>query len=467
MPQLGESVVEGTVTRWLKKEGDTIGELDPLLEVNTDKVDTEIPSPAAGTVVKILVPEGTTVTAGTILAWIGEPGEAPNGGDGSPAAQSSAAETGAKEQEKAAGQSPAGDFLGGHTPGRDKELGFISPVVAKLAREHDVDLARVKGTVNAGRITKKDVLAFLEERSQTQPEASPPPVTETAAWETPGEGDLFRPTEMLFTRPQTDAALKTAPPPEVPAPAAAPSPTPPSEQSVPSQGVAIPVSRGQLVPHSPVRKAIAQHMVESKRTSPHVTTVMEADMTRVARHREGQKAAFARDGVRLTYTAYFLAAAVAALQAYPLVNSSWSEDGIRIHSGIHVGVAVSLGEHGLIVPVIRGADGLSLLGLARAVNDLADRARSRQLKPDEVKGGTFTISNHGTSGSLLATPIINQPQVAILGVGAVQKRVVVIDDAIAIRPMVYLTLTFDHRVLDGYTADQYLEKVVTALENWV
>jgi len=457
MPQLGESVVEGTVTKWLKKEGDSIGELDPLLEVNTDKVDTEIPSPAAGTVVKILVPEGTTVTAGTILAWIGEPGEASIGEDSPQPGQSAAAVPEVKEEVKA----------GGQTPGRDKALGFISPVVAKLASEHEVDLTRIKGTGNAGRITKKDVLAFLETRSQIQPESSTAPVRETAAWETPGEGDLFRPTEMVFARPQTDIAIKTTPPPEVPAPAAAPSPTPPTEQPVPSQGPEIPVSQGQVVPHSSVRKAIAQHMVESKRTSPHVTTAMEADMTRVVRHREAQKASFARDGVRLTYTAYFLSAVVAGLQAYPLVNSSWSDEGIRIHSGLHVGVAVSLGEHGLIVPVIRGADGLSLLGLARAVNDLADRARSRQLKPDEVRGGTFTISNHGTSGSLFATPIINQPQVAILGVGAVQKRVVVVDDAIAIRPMVYLTLTFDHRVLDGYTADQFLEKVVTALENWV
>jgi 2-oxoglutarate dehydrogenase E2 component (dihydrolipoamide succinyltransferase) len=272
---------------------------------------------------------------------------------------------------------------------------------------------------------------------------------------------------MVFPRPGTDVALKTSPPPEIPAPAAAPRPTPPGELPVPSSAAEIPIVRGRVVPFSAVRKAIAQHMVESKRTSPHVTTVMEADLSRVVRHLEANKANFARDGARLTFTAYFVSAAVAALQVYPLVNASWSEEGLRIHAGVHIGLAVSLAEDGLIVPVIRSADGLSLLGTARAVNDLADRARSRQLKPDEVKGGTFTITNHGTSGSLLATPIINQPQIAILGVGAIQKRVVVIEDAIAIRPMVYLSLTFDHRVLDGYIADQFLGKIVTALENWV
>jgi 2-oxoisovalerate dehydrogenase E2 component (dihydrolipoyl transacylase) len=221
-----------------------------------------------------------------------------------------------------------------------------------------------------------------------------------------------------------------------------------------------------------VRRAIAEHMVYSKHTSPHVTTVMEADLSRVVAHREANKAQFARDGANLTFTAYFVAATVAALKAFPLVNSSWSEEGIVLHKEINVGMATSLGEAGLIVPVIKNADGLSLLGVARAVNDLANRARSRQLKPDEVKGGTFTITNHGTSGSLFATPVINQPQCGILGVGAIQKRVVVINDdggsadAIAIRPMAYLSLTFDHRILDGAIADYFLGKVVEYLQNW-
>ena len=207
-------------------------------------------------------------------------------------------------------------------------------------------------------------------------------------------------------------------------------------------------------------------MVHSKRTAPHVTTVMEADMSRVVAHREANKGSYAREGANLTFTAYFVAASVAALKAHPIVNSSWEEEGVRIQPDINIGVAASLGEQGLIVPVIKNADRLSLLGIVRTINDLANRARARQLQPDEVQGGTFTITNHGVSGSLFATPIINQPQCAILGVGAIQKRVVVINDAIAIRPMVYISLTFDHRILDGAIADYFLAKLVESLENW-
>jgi 2-oxoglutarate dehydrogenase E2 component (dihydrolipoamide succinyltransferase) len=228
---------------------------------------------------------------------------------------------------------------------------------------------------------------------------------------------------------------------------------------------------GEIVPLTAVRRAIAEHMVMSKHTSPHVTTVMEVDLSRVVAHRQENKAAFARDGVNLTFTAYFVSAAVAALKAYPIVNSSWDAQGVLLHRNIHIGMATSLGEEGLIVPVIKHADGFSLLGLARTINDLAARARAKKLQPDEVKGGTFTITNHGTSGSLFATPIINQPQCAILGVGAVQKRVVVISDqnlgdSIAIRPMAYVTLTFDHRILDGAIADYFLGKLVETLSNW-
>jgi len=237
---------------------------------------------------------------------------------------------------------------------------------------------------------------------------------------------------------------------------------------------------GELVPFTAVRRAIAEHMVLSKHTSPHVTTVMEVDLSRVIAHRQANKEVFARDGVNLTFTAYFVAASVTALKAYPIVNSSFTDEGILIHKELNIGMATSMGEAGLIVPVIKNADSLSLLGLARAINDLANRARSRQLKPDEVKGGTFTITNHGAtsagtpgsglSGSLFATPIINQPQCAILGVGAIQKRVVVMSeagsDAIAIRPMAYLGLTFDHRILDGVMADNFLAKVVQTLQNW-
>ncbi len=436
MPQLGESVVEGTVTQWLRQEGETIQEFESLLEVNTDKVDSEIPSPAGGTLLKILVPAGTTVRAGTILAWIGQPGEAVPAGDGPLSAP--AAEPAPQAEAPAPPPAPV------PAAGRDRDLGFISPVVARLAREQGVDLTLVKGTGEGGRITKKDVLAFL---------AAPPPAqAEPLAWETPGEGDLFRPTELMFAAGAPPSAAPT--PPKA---ASTPPPAPPAPAAQPGD---------RLVPLDTLRKSIAAHMVMSKHTSPHVTTVMEANLQRVAAHREAHKAAFARDGVNLTYTAYWISALVAALKAVPLVNSSWTEEGILIHSAIHIGMATSLGAEGLIVPVIKHADGLSLLGLARSINDLAERARARRLQPDEVKGGTCTITNHGTSGSLFATPIINQPQCAILGVGAIQKRPVVIEDAIAIRPMVYLSLTFDHRILDGAAADQFLSTVVHTLQDW-
>ena len=413
MPQLGESVVEGTVTKWLKKEGEPIAEFEPLVEINTDKVDTEVPSPAGGVVLRVYVGEGETVRAGTMLASIGQPGEAPP--EAAPAPQT-------------AGAVPAAPRAESPAPAARSELGFISPVVARIAAEHAVDLGRVKGTGQGGRITKKDVLAALE---------SGPAPAAPAPWEQPALGELFRPTEELFGK--TGEAVQ--------APAAAPMP-------------------GSLVPLDSVRRAIADHMVLSKRTSPHVTTVMEADLSRVVAHRQAQRETFLRDGISLTFTPYFVSASVEALKAFPLVNASWSERGIVVHRGVHVGVAVSLGEKGLIVPVIKDADQKSLRRLAAEVNDLAARARSRQLKPDEVQGGTFTITNHGISGSLFATPIINQPQCAILGVGAIQKRVVVIDDAIAIRPMVYLSLTFDHRILDGAAADGFLARVVRVLQGW-
>ncbi|MGB8214241.1 MAG: dihydrolipoamide acetyltransferase family protein [Anaerolineales bacterium] len=418
MPQLGESIVEGTVVKWLKAPGQNIADLESLLEVETDKVVSEIPSPADGVLLAILVPEGMTVKVGTIIGWIGQAGEDIPGSNGP-------FETGGKED---------------NLP-MVSDLGFISPVVAKIAREKSVDLHKVKGTGLGGRITKKDVLAFLEASSQTQ----------AAIWETPSDGDLFRPTELVFTHP--DETKPNAGQSVVPAPALETS--------------------GQLIPHGIIRKQIAERMVFSKATSPHVTTVMEANLSRVVAHREAQKAAFAKDGAHLTYTAYMVSAAVTALKAFPMVNSSWEEAGIRLHQAIHVGMATSLGELGLIVPVIKNADGLSLLGIARAINDLAERSRNHKLQPDEVKGGTFTITNHGISGSLFATPIINQPQCAILGIGAIQKRVVVIsaedgsgNDAIVIRPMVYLSLTFDHRILDGVLADWFLAKTVETLEKW-
>jgi 2-oxoglutarate dehydrogenase dihydrolipoamide succinyltransferase (E2 component) len=429
MPQLGESVVEGTITRWLKNIGEYVEEYEPLLEINTDKVDTEIPSPSAGILTEIRVPEGTTVQVGATLAMIDAALETAGAGaaptvqpvTASPPMPESSPETDAIPPAENASPASA-------AAGRNHNLGFISPVVARIANEFGVDLTRVGGTGQGGRITKKDILAYIENQ--------PAPVA---------------------ALPEREEKPKLPPSPTPSAPAlAAPAPAP-----VP----------GELLPLNAIRRAIAEHMVFSRRTSPHVSTIMEVDLNRVVAHRSANKAEFARDGVNLTYTAYFTAAAVAALKAYSIVNSSWSDEGILLHRSINIGIATSLGEAGLIVPVIKNADGLSLLGLARAVNDLSSRARQRKLQPDEVREGTFTITNHGVSGSLFAMPIINQPQCAILGIGAIQKRVVVISDAIhgdtiAIRPMAYLSLTFDHRILDGATADYFLSKMVESLQNW-
>ena len=427
MPQLGESVLEGTITKWLKAKGDRVDEYEPLLEVNTDKVDTEIPSPASGVLLDILVGEGATVQAGSLLAWIGANGEAVPAGSPRPIpAEAASAE--AASAEAAPAVQPVTP-LATSAAGRKGDLGFISPVVARMATEHGIDLSLVPGTGQGGRITKKDVQTYLERLK----------VPALPAAEQAREGEKVEKVEK---------------------PAPTPSPLPPIP---PAPSTATP---GEILPLTPTRRLIAEHMVMSKHTSPHVTTVMEADMSRVAAHREVNKAAFARDGANLTFTAYFVAASVAALKAYPVVNSSWSDQGVVLHRQIHIGVATSLGEEGLIVPVVKNADSYSLLGLARAVNDLAERARAKKLQPDEVKGGTFTITNHGVSGSLFATPIINQPQCAILGVGVIQKRAVVINDAIAIRPMVYISLTFDHRILDGAIADYFLGKIVETLQSW-
>jgi 2-oxoglutarate dehydrogenase dihydrolipoamide succinyltransferase (E2 component) len=428
MPQLGESVNEGTITKWLKAPGENVEEYEPLVEVNTDKVDTEIPSPGSGIVLATLVATGTTVHAGTLLAWIGQPGEIIPGEEGSPlSASPTPVETVPESLPNSIVASvPATDLGNDHqggsyqppVAGRDRNLGFISPVVARIASEYAIDLSQVKGTGQEGRITKKDVLAFIEKRGLEEQETGT--------------------TQISIT---------------------------PSSPNLPAVG------DSKLIPMTTVRRAIADHMVMSKHTSPHVTTIMEVDLSCVVAHRNANKDSFAREGVNLTFTAYFIASIVTALKTFPIVNSSWTEKGILMHRQINIGMATSLGEEGLIVPVIKNADGLSLLGLARTINDLASRARAKKLQPDEVKGGTFTITNHGISGSLFATPIINQPQCGILGVGAIQKRVVVINDknlgdVMAIRPMVYVGFTFDHRILDGAIADYFLKKAVDVLQYW-
>lgn len=409
VPLLGEGVEEVTIIKWLKKEGDSVNELEPLLEVNTDKVDTEIPAPASGTVLKIMAQEGVPAKVGAILAFIGKPGESV---DVSGVPVSSIEAPGAEKHQAKESVIPDSSHM-------THELGFISPVVAKIATEHGVNLQQVNGTGLNGRITKNDVLNFVETGKPAAPVAPAAPPT--------------------FHAPPVVTAT----------------------------------FGDQLVKHSTIRKQIADHMVMSKHISPHVLTVMEADMNRVIKHRSANKEIFTRDGINLTFTAYFITAIVAGLKAYPLVNSSWTDEGVLVHKAINIGMATSLAEEGLIVPVIKGADSLSLLAMARSVNDLANRARSKKLQPDDVKGGTFTLTNHGISGSLFAFPVINQPQCGILGVGAMQKRVVVIpadggagEDAIAIRPMVYLSFVFDHRILDGASADAFLTKVKVTLENW-
>lgn len=404
VPRLGEGVDEVTVTKWLKQVGDSVKELEPLLEVNTDKVDTEIPAPASGVVLKIVAQEGQVGKVGELLAIIGVAGEAVDSNQLSV----TSVEKLKVESEKLVEQKLTTLNLKPST-----ELGFISPVVAKVAAEHGINLSQVQGTGLNGRITKNDVLNYVES----------------------GKSQVASPK------------------------------SPVSSLQSPISNLQSQVS-GTLIKHTPIRKSIAEHMVMSKHTSPHVLTVMEADMSKVAKHRSANKAIFERDGINLTFTAYFMTAIVAGLKNYPIVNSSWSDEGVLVHKNINLGMAVSLGEDGLIVPVIKNADDLSLLAMARAVNDLANRARNKKLQPDDVRGGTFTLTNHGTSGSLFAFPVINQPQSGILGIGAMQKRVVVIDDAIAIRPMVYMSFVFDHRILDGASADWFLAKVKETLENW-
>lgn len=402
VPLLGEGVEEVTVIKWLKQEGDAVKELEPLLEVNTDKVDTEIPAPVSGTVLKIIAPEGLPARVGEVLAFIGKPGESTDAAAVSPAPTARPVQT-AEPPVPAAPDRPTGG---------PATTGFISPVVARIAAERRIDLSRVRGTGLNGRITKNDVLGYAEPSSA----GAPPARAVQPAARALSAGD-------------------------------------------------------ELVPHSVIRRQIADHMSASQKTSPHVLTVMEADMSKVSAHRLANKIAFDREGVRLTFTAYFVSAVVAGLKAFPMTNSTWTDEGVLVHRAVNIGMATSLGDEGLIVPVIKGADNLSLQATARAVNDLAERARSRRLIPEEVRGGTFTITNHGIGGSLFAMPIINQPQCAILGVGAIQKRAVAVPtpdggDAFAIRPMVYLSLVFDHRILDGGSADAFLMKVRQTLEAW-
>jgi 2-oxoglutarate dehydrogenase E2 component (dihydrolipoamide succinyltransferase) len=417
MPQMGESIVEGTLTKWLKKPGDRIERDEPLFEISTDKVDTEIPSPAAGTLSEILVEEGKTVGINTVVARIDEVGQASKPAQSAKPAQPASA----PPAPVAAAPPPPPPPTPEPEPPAEPQ-GPLSPLVRKMAREMNLDLSQVKGTGAGGRITKQDVESYAAQQAQAV--AAPP-----------------------------------APRPAVPAP-----PTPPAPAPL------APASAGQaktrIEPLSTMRQKIAEHMVMSKRTSPHVTTIHRVDMTKVAKMRDRYKATFqANYGFSLTYLPFITRASVAALHQFPLLNASLDGNSIIYHNEINIGIAVAL-ENGLIVPVIRNADEKNIAGLQRSIVDLAARARSRQLKPDEIQGGTFSITNFGSFGSMVGTPIINQPQVAILGVGTVDKTPVVIDDAIAIRSICHLSLSFDHRLIDGALADQFMTKLKQVLEAW-
>ncbi|PYV19780.1 MAG: dihydrolipoyllysine-residue succinyltransferase [Acidobacteria bacterium] len=425
MPQMGESVAEGTVTKWLKKVGDRVERDEPLFEISTDKVDAEIPSPASGTLAKILVKESETVEVNTVVAVID--GEGAAAAAAPPAAPAKAAKPAAGPEVAAAvtappkpeAAPPVTPAPGGRAaaPPSAGEKVRSSPLVRRIAREHNVDVAQIPGTGQGGRVSKKDILAYL---AQAGPSRAAVPVS--------------------------DVERKRAP-----APAA-----PRMVFSGPTETVAM----------TPMRRQIAEHMAVSKRTSAHVTTVFEIEMSKVVEMRERSAAEFERrNGLKLTYTPFFFRAAVEAIKEFPILNSSVEGTNIVYRRDVNVGVAVAL-ETGLIVPVIKNADEKNFLGIARAVEDLAGRARTKRLSVEEVQGGTFTLTNPGVFGSLFGTPIIHQPQVAILGVGAIEKRAVIRHDAIAIRPMVYLALTFDHRIIDGAVADQFMGRIKSVLENW-
>lgn len=389
MPQLGESVTEGTIVRWIKKVGERVEKYEPLLEVMTDKVNAEVPAPATGVLREILVPEGETVPVGRELAVIAEAGAEAETGPPSPAAPAAQ-----PRPEPAA-------------VGADVVQQRSSPIVRRLAQEYGIDLSEIKGTGIGGRVTKEDVLRYVAERQQAA------------------------------------AAVKETPPAEAPPPAG------PDEE---------------VIPVSPMRRQIAQHMVHSYQTVPHAWLAMEADVTRLVRLRESAKDEFRRrEGVDLTYLPFVVKAAVEALKEHPMLNAVWAEDKIILKKRINIGIAVAL-EDGLVVPVIKDADQKSIAGLARAIADLTDRARAGRLTLEDVQGGTFTVNNTGALGSVISRPIINEPQVGILTSEAIVKRPLVVDDAIAIRSVMFLCLSFDHRVIDGLAAARFLQAVKRRLE---
>ncbi len=409
MPQMGESIAEGTIVRWIKKVGDSIDRDEPLFEISTDKVDAEIPSPAAGVLTEIKVKEGETVAVNSVVATIGTAGEVRAGSDGASAGLPETAVGQPDPAPAAAPEEPSLDTEEGSADTREElRRQKSSPLVRRIAQEHKVDLAQIHGTGLSGRVTKQDILGYIQLGKGSGPAA---PASAPA-------GPVYKPGENV-----------------------------------------------RVVPMSVMRKKIAEHMVLSAHTSPHVYSVYEVNFGRVATLRDRKKADYEAHGARLTFTTFIAKIAIDALRQFPIVNASLDGDNIVYKKDINLGIAVAL-ENGLIVPVIRNADEKNLLGLSRAINDLADRARAKKLNPEEVQGGTFTITNPGIFGALYGLPLINQPQVAILGVGSIDKRAVVIDDAIAIRPVCHMTLGHDHRLVDGADAGRFLSFIKERLENF-
>jgi pyruvate dehydrogenase E2 component (dihydrolipoamide acetyltransferase) len=456
MPQMGESIFEGTITKWLKKPGDKVERDEPLFEISTDKVDAEIPSPSAGVLKEIKIAEGQTVPIQTIVAVIdgagGAAASAPVATSGTSAAPAKAAAPAPvpATAKPAAPASPAPAASAAAPAGNSSERIHSSPLVRRLAKEHGVDLTAIPGTGAGGRITKEDIQAVIAgQNGGATPDVSTPAAAPAAV------------------RPSMPP-----PSPVAPTPAAATSgPAVHGTVYTPALQLAVPRERlyfgnYEVQPMSVMRQRIAEHMVASTHVSPHVYSVDEIDMTKVAAIRAKAKEEFEkRYETKLTFMPFFVKAAVAGLRAYPTLNASLDGTNVVLHKEINVGIAVAL-DWGLIVPVVKNADEKNLLGIQRTLNDLAERARSKKLKPEEVQEGTFSITNPGVFGGLFGLPVISQPNVGILGLGAIEKRPVVINDSIAIRSMCYVTLSYDHRVVDGAVAHQFLHKVKETLENW-
>ncbi len=424
MPQMGESIVEGTITKWLKKPGDKVQRDEPLFEISTDKVDAEIPAPASGVLQEIKVAEGTTVQVNAVVGTIAAEGEAaPTKSAPAPAAPAKSAAPAVPAKVEA--PAPVAAAAAQQEESDDDDHARSSPLVRKIAREHNVNLSQVSGTGLGGRITKQDIQAFID-----RPAAAAAPNYSAPA-------------------PQT-----AAPRPSSPAAPAAPAPYP-----------------GDLVPMTNMRKIIAQRMIESRRTSAHVHCMYEVDFTRIVNLRNKHKNGFEqRHGVRLTFMPFFVRAAIIALQQFPIINASTEGDNIRYHRYINIGIAVAL-DWGLIVPVLKNAGDLNFLGLQRGITDLGERARSKKLKPEDVEGSTFTVTNPGQFGAVFGLPIINQPNSAIMGVGGITKQPMVLtdkdgNDSIAIRSVVHMTLGYDHRLIDGAVADQFMALVKKTLETY-